>query len=212
MMNKLAIAFDIDGVIVDSEPLHFQALCEVVRITDRCSESLVGLSLKQTLLACGIPEEAHAAYEKEITAFYLTHLCSDHLRPEVSALLAKLIERNIRFGFVSTASRAICLGNLALALGERVASIPLISGECVPVTKPHPAPYCALARLLKTPPTQMIAIEDTDIGICSAMSAGIEKIYAWPNQCSSTQTYRYADQVISQLSHIPELDFVQVSP
>lgn len=211
-MEKIGIAFDIDGVIVDSEPLHFESLCRVVSARNIDMESLIGLSLPQTLLACGVPPEEHGAVEGKIVDYYVEHISSRHLRPGVQDVLDRLMEYEVPVGFVSTAPKRVCLANLTAALGERALSVPLVSGECVPITKPYPAPYSALGRLLKTPVSEMIAIEDTDIGICSAMSAGIGKLYGWPNSSSGGQTYRYADAVIQALNDIPFFKELMAKP
>jgi len=203
MTPQTGIAFDIDGVIVDSEPLHFAALQEVVDLPDISVESLVGLSLPQTLLACGVPPDQHETVEKRVTDAYVKRISHADLRPGVQRLLDKLLGAGIPFGFVSTAPRRVCLANLAAALGKRAEQVPLVSGDCIPVTKPHSAPYCAIGRLLKLPASRLIALEDTDIGVCAAMAAGIGRIYAWPNASSRHQTYRFADRVIQRLDECP---------
>jgi beta-phosphoglucomutase-like phosphatase (HAD superfamily) len=47
-----------------------------------------------------------------------------------------------------------------------------VSGDDVEQTKPHPDPYLLAARLLGVPPRDCVALEDSETGATSAVSAG----------------------------------------
>ena len=59
--------------------------------------------------------------------------------------------------------------------------------------------------MLKRQPEEILVIEDTDLGIEAAISAGIEHVYGWPHQYSPGQSYSKAKGVISELN---DVDFI----
>lgn len=203
-MSPLCVIFDIDGVIVESEQLHFDVLKTLLpQQTQRVTaEDLIGLSLEETLLRLGIAARQHDEITIQIVSAYRDLLGPDYLRPGIRSVIQGLIEQQIPFGFVSTAPRDICLANLD-TLGLQLKQ-PLISGDDIEKTKPHPDPYQAMLRCLQACSDQTIVIEDTDLGILAATGAGIKRTYGWPHGLSGTQTYAKAFKVILSLEEIDE--------
>ncbi|PIJ49152.1 hydrolase [Erwinia sp. OLTSP20] len=205
-MKPWSVIFDIDGVIVDSEQLHFEVLknLQPEATYGITPEELIGLSLEETLLHIGIGSAQHAEITRQIIDAYKAELGARYLRPGISALIQHLVSNQISFGFVSTAPRDICLANIAtLGLTQ---TYPLISGDDMERTKPYPDPYLAMLQRLGASPEQTLVIEDTDIGIQSAISAGIRQVYAWPHALSGMEHYTRAYQVIRNLNEIDILE------
>lgn len=207
-MSTLCVIFDIDGVIVDSEQLHFDVLKTVLphHTNGVKPEDLIGLSLGETLLSLGIGTEEHAEITYQIVRTYKDLLGPCYLRLGISELIQRLIEQQIPFGFVSTAPRDICLANIA-TLGLQLKH-PLISGDDIENTKPHPDPYLAMLRCLQARPDNTIVIEDTDLGIQAATGAGIKCVYGWPHALSGTQSYTDAYKVICSLDEVDFFDAI----
>lgn len=202
--QSVAIAFDIDGVIVDSEPLHFEVMRDCLPGLEKVPpESLIGLSLQETLNKVETGCSDTGFLEAAIVELYCQRINTHFLRPFIVELITSLLQANCPIGFVSTAPRLICRANLQVLEIPNVLACPLISGEDLAKNKPHPDPYLEIARLLDTAPTSMIAVEDTDLGICAARSAGIKMVYAWPHGLSASQGYSDAFKVIKELSEIP---------
>ncbi|MFQ6251587.1 HAD family hydrolase [Yersinia enterocolitica] len=201
-MSPLYVIFDIDGVIVDSEQLHFDVLKALLpdQTYGVTPEDLIGLSLEATLLSIGISAEQHDKITYQIVSAYKAELGPHYLRPGIRSLVLSLIEQHIPFGFVSTAPRDICLANIT-TLGLQ-SKQQLISGDDIKRTKPHPDPYLAMLRCLGARPDQTIVIEDTDLGIQAAIGAGIERVYGWPHALSGTESYAKAHKVIRSLNEI----------
>ncbi|AOJ68657.1 MULTISPECIES: HAD family hydrolase [Burkholderia] len=210
-MSKSTVIFDIDGVIVDSEQLHFDVLRALApEQTERFSpQELIGLSLEKTLEHIQVPADRRTEILSRAVDTYRSKLSTHYLRPGVSTLTAALERQRIRFGFVSTAPRDVCLANIAL-LGLAT-PIQLISGDDVPRTKPHPDPYLAMLEQLGAQAGDAIVIEDTDLGIRSATLAGIAKVYAWPHALSAQQRYDEATAVINRLSDIADFQSLSLS-
>ncbi len=204
MMDKFNVIFDIDGVIVDSEQLHFDVLCELApeQTRDIQPQQLIGLSLAETLNVIGVPSQVQQSITNRIISVYQDKLSTHYLRPGVAGLLTALQQNGVAFGFVSTAPREVCLANLGLlGLAEEPA---LISGDDVEQTKPFPDPYLAMLKLKRMEVQQTLVIEDTDLGIMAAKQAGIPQIYAWPHVLSVMEQYKQATCVIKSLTDIPQ--------
>ncbi|HGJ5899416.1 HAD family hydrolase [Arsenophonus apicola] len=204
-MDKLTVIFDIDGVIVDSEQLHFDVLRTVATEQTQhvAAQQLIGLSLEETLSYIGIPPEQQPSVSAQVIETYKAKLAKKYLRPGVIDLINLLEQRHIPFGFVSTAPRDVCLANINL-LGL-LTPIKLIAGNDVKYTKPHPEPYLTMMTQLKANINNTIVIEDTDLGISSAYDAGLRKIYAWPHPLSTGQNYHQATAIINHLDEIVDL-------
>ena len=201
-MQPITVIFDIDGVIVDSEQLHFDVLRHLAP-DHACyyqPQQLIGLSLEETLEHIKVPQALQSDIVSKTISTYKEKLNEAYLRPGVVTLTAALQKLNIKFGFVSTAPRDICLANIAL-LGLTETPV-LISGDDVARTKPHPDPYLAMLALLNTSAEKVVVIEDTDLGVLAAIRAGIENVYAWPHELSDQQHYKNAVAIIERLSDI----------
>lgn len=202
------IIFDIDGILVDSEPLHAVTIVESVKIMvgksiDFQPESLIGLSLDETLDKLGIHKDCTYELKGIMVDYYLQHLRRTMIRPGIQELWKNLIVQNIPFGCVSSAEMKICKGNVEMMDLPLFKEIPIISCECVPHTKPHPMPYIKMMEKLGLAADEVIVLEDTDVGITSARAAGIENIYAWPHGLSKYQSYREAKKVIRNIGEVP---------
>jgi len=203
------IIFDIDGILIDSEELHSEALFYAIKSELKMNvkidiENLIGLSLDETIAKFGATDEQCEKIKILSTKYYLQNVKSDLVRPGVKELLTRLIERNIPFGCVSSAQLKICLANLNQLQLNGKKDFPIVGYESVTLTKPHPMPYLKMLDILKLDNSEVIVIEDSDTGITSAYEAGIRNIYAWPHKLSHTQKYEKAKRVIQS---IDEIDF-----
>ncbi|MDF2985954.1 MAG: family hydrolase [Eubacterium sp.] len=202
------IIFDIDGILVDSEPLHAASIVETLKSLaekpiDFQPESLIGLSLDETLDRICVNKESIFELKKLMADYYLKQLNKSMLRPGIQELWQKLVAQNIPFGCVSSAEMKICRGNIALINLPLLKEVPLVSCDCVAHTKPHALPYITMLKCLGLTADEVVVLEDSDTGITSARGAGIENIYAWPHGLSNTQCYIDAIKVIKNLGEIP---------
>ncbi|CCP04372.1 Phosphoglycolate phosphatase 1 [Erwinia amylovora Ea644] len=203
-ITSLTVIFDIDGVIVDSEKLHYEVLQAWVpgQIQHYTPQQLIGLSLEETLSFIGIAACSHPDIIARVVDTYKDLLTPQALRPGVRDLIHRLHQQGIAFGFVSTAPRHICLANLALL--QLDAPVQLIGGDDIARTKPFPDPYLEMLSRLNADAKKTVVIEDTDLGIAAAHQAGIAQIYAWPHALSDQQQYLQASAVIASLQDIAE--------
>ncbi|HXU45032.1 MAG TPA: HAD family phosphatase, partial [Thermoanaerobaculia bacterium] len=118
-----AVVWDVDGVLLDSEPLHYRALLRVCHrfgatVSNAENEALLGLGLPEVweLLArrhrFPISRDAWLA---AIVDDYIEHLDGPLRRPGACEAVAEIDRRGLPQGCVSTAERRIVLANLAAA-------------------------------------------------------------------------------------------------
>lgn len=207
------VIFDIDGVIVDSEPLHMEALFELMKRelnfeVNIAENDLIGLTLDDTIAQFGISKNKTEKIKQLTIKYYLEKLSPDLIRPNVKKLWISLIEKDIKFGCVSSAEMQICEGNIKLLELNDKKQVPIVAFESVVQSKPHPLPYLAMLDMLALNADEVMVLEDSDTGILSAVSAGISNVYAWPHKLSYSQKYHQAKAVITTLYDVEFLSSV----
>lgn len=180
-MSYQAIAWDVDGTLVDSEPLHHRALVAVcsgygidlshipesrfcgVHIND------VWLQLRSLLPATAIRERWLA----EIETWYIAH--SAELAPIDGSVetLRQLQINGVRQACVSNSSQRIVEANLrALGVFDTMAFI--ISLDDVERGKPDAEPYLKAQSRFGLAAHQVLAVEDSVTGVLAARAAGLD--------------------------------------
>jgi beta-phosphoglucomutase len=187
-----AVVFDFDGVIVNSEPLHFRALQEAlagfglaISEEEYWSIYLAYDDREAIRLAFerhgegAIPDRLAAATERKVEAFA-------RLVPEVpvfpgaESLVRGLAAADVPLAIASGARHDEIEAILA-GIGLRDAFRAIVGAEDAPRTKPDPAPYVEAARRLAAhapglAPADCAAIEDSVPGILSACGAGMRVV------------------------------------
>ncbi|WP_181182188.1 MULTISPECIES: HAD family phosphatase [unclassified Mesorhizobium] len=179
-MTIRAIAWDIDGTLVDSEPLHHEALVTVcnrwqVDLSDIPHDRFCGVHMLEVWLSLSHrmpPTLTEQAWHDAIVDYYADR-CRD-LEPMFGAI--ETIDVLAASGFaqvcVSNSGRKIVDANM-LALGIRERMMFSISLDDVRYGKPDPEPYATACAKLNLRPTQVLAVEDSLTGLRSARAAGL---------------------------------------
>jgi HAD superfamily hydrolase (TIGR01509 family) len=176
-----AVLFDLDGLLVDSEPLWFEAERAVaVRLGAAWDaadqEELLGGSLDRTVTylldKAGRPQvagrdEVGRWLLDEMTALILSRGLP--FQPGARELLAEVARAGIPHALVTSSSRQIM--NAALAATGMTFSV-TVCAEDVRRTKPAPDPYLRAAAELGVPPPRCVALEDSPNGVAAALAAG----------------------------------------
>ena len=179
-MRIRAIAWDVDGTLVDSEPLHHRALLagsaqHGVDLSDLPDEAFRGVHMGDvwTILRPRLPERLdEAEWLAAINRHYVAH------RHELVAVpqAVETIRAFARIGMpqvcVSNSARMIVEANLD-ALGVASVMAFSISLDDVEKGKPDPWPYSEACRRLGLPTDSVLAVEDSRTGITSAVAAGL---------------------------------------
>jgi len=174
-----AVFFDMDGVLVDSEPLWFEAESAVMaRLggswTEDYQQQLVGGSMAVTvayLLSRGTRSAAPAVVERWLVDSMIDALTSRPLpvMPGARELVAEVAAAGLPYGLVTSSERKIMDAVLA-GLG---ADFPVaICAEDVSRCKPDPEGYLLAAEKLGVDPCRCVVIEDSPNGVAAAEAAG----------------------------------------
>jgi beta-phosphoglucomutase-like phosphatase (HAD superfamily) len=201
-MKLRAVVFDFDGVIANSEPLHFRALRDVLASTGvSLSERdyyarYLGFDDAGALHAIGAdsgafgPAQVASLVSRKAVRFEELEADAGMLFPGAAAAIRR-VAASVPIGIASGARRDEILRVLeAAGLTDLFAAI--VAAEDVSRSKPDPAPYLLAVRLLAAvagdslQPGDCVAIEDSRWGLESARQAGLRTI-------AVTHTYTLAE-------------------
>jgi len=178
-----AILFDLDGTLVNTDPLHFLTWQEVLKqfglqidlpfykqhISGRHNPEII----KDLFPDLPLEEGLKIADAKEA----LFRNCGEQLQPLVGliALLDWCHSSHLKMAVVSNAPKPNADFMLnSLEISQSFSTVVL--AEDAPPGKPDPAPYQVTLERLGIAPQEAIAFEDSPSGITSAVAAGIYTI------------------------------------
>jgi HAD superfamily hydrolase (TIGR01509 family) len=174
-----AVLFDMDGLLVDTEPLWFETEIEVMaRLgapwTKQDQAALLGGSMERSigyLLARATRPAPPAEVERWLLEGMLNRVEAGRatVLPGARELLAEVTAAGLPAALVTSSLRRFAEAVLA-STGLRFAVT--VCGEDVSATKPDPAPYQLAAKLLDVEPARCAALEDSPNGVASATAAG----------------------------------------
>jgi HAD superfamily hydrolase (TIGR01509 family) len=174
-----AVLFDMDGLLVDTEPLWFETEIEVMaRLgapwTKQDQAALLGGSMERSigyLLARATRPAPPAEVERWLLEGMLNRVEAGRatMLPGARELLAEVTAAGLPAALVTSSLRRFAEAVLA-STGLRFAVT--VCGEDVSATKPDPAPYQLAAKLLDVEPARCAALEDSPNGVASATAAG----------------------------------------
>lgn len=178
-----AVLFDLDGVIVDSEPVWEEVRRAYVAAhggtwQPDTQRRLMGMStgewaayLSGELGVDRSPEQVAAEVVAEMTRRYAEHV---PLIDDADAVVRRMAER-WPLGLASSSPTRLIAAALA-ATGLTDAFGATLSTEETPRGKPAPDVWLAVAARLGVDPARCVAIEDSSNGVRSAAAAGMRVI------------------------------------
>jgi HAD superfamily hydrolase (TIGR01509 family) len=186
--NELAaVLFDMDGLLVDTEPLWFETETEVMaRLgapwSEADQEQLLGGSMEHTV-AYLLSKATVRAEPHQVARWMLDGMLARAaqgrivVRPGARELVAAVAAAGIPYSLVTSSEREFAAAVLA---GTGLPFPVTVTADDVDKTKPAPDPYLHGAKLLGAPPEQCVALEDSLNGVTSATLAGC-KVVAVPS-------------------------------
>lgn len=175
------LLFDFDGVVVDSEPIHFQSWLELLDpigisptwewFTAHCV-GIADTELFDTIaslnpLATG--DQVREVYAAKTARYREAMRVAPPFAPGLHQLLEDLATAGLACGLVTSSSREEVIPILQVG---GLTFNPCIFRDDVTFRKPHPEPYLKGAAALGV--ENILVIEDSDHGANSARSAGLE--------------------------------------
>lgn len=176
MTSPAAVLWDLDGTLVDTEPLWMAAETALAARHGATWTEEDGLALVGSDLL-----EAARTIESIIGSGLAPEQIVDHLvaelgeamrrdqpwRPGAVELVRAVADAGIPQALVTMSYREI-----ATPVIEALPFDAVVTGDAVEHGKPHPEPYLLAARMLGVDPTDCLAVEDSATGAASADAAG----------------------------------------
>lgn len=175
-----AVIFDMDGVLIDSEPLWKIAMEEAFHsvgcmITKKDFQKTVGLRIDEVVEYW----HKHSGWKdlsvkkvEDLIIQKMVRLIKENGDPLVGVLdtISFLKSQGLKVG-LATSSYNILIDKVLDALGIRDAFDVVNSAEDEEFGKPHPAVYLTVANKLKVDPIKCLVIEDSLNGVIAGMAA-----------------------------------------
>lgn len=185
-INPKAVFWDMDGTLVDSEPLHDAALEHAIRSLgltppEDLHERILGQAawpvyqMMRAELGVSIPFEDWIARKYD---YYFEH--APKLKPREGAveIFRALEAAGIKQAIVSNSDRLIVDANLR-AVGLSRNGFISVSRNDVRLGKPDPEPFLRAAYLHGVEPQDCAVMEDSQTGASAGVAAGMTTIF-WP--------------------------------
>ncbi len=182
-MNFKAVIFDMDGVLIDSEPLHISVESNMLKELDVFLKEetyakfagTTSLSMWKTIVEefklDKSPEELSAESNKR----FINELLNSNkvqLFDGVKNVLSNLKKKAILIALASSSSKEIVdtvLGKFELNQYFNT----IVTGSDVQHSKPHPEIFLTASQRLKIPPSFCVVVEDSPNGVNAALAAGM---------------------------------------
>jgi HAD superfamily hydrolase (TIGR01509 family) len=202
-----AVIFDMDGVLVDSEPLQEEVLGEFLRLRRRSMTrddyaATIGLSHQAfwatTIDLLGLDETIENCI-RDHEALLLPRLSGLSATPGARELVTGLAARGVPLAVASSSFRPVVDATLrAIGLIDEFGAV--VSGEEVRNGKPDPEIFLLAARRLAVAPVSCVAVEDSPHGVRAAIAAGMACLgvvtaYSTPDQLQATRIVASLAQV-----------------
>ena len=180
-----AVIFDLDGVLLDSEPLHHRAANAVLAEDGHPPLSVadytryIGMTDEdmwrdlRTTRDLDRPHEHYLErFESHVLAEYRQHAMA---APGVIDLLDWLTACELPLA-VASSSRALWVETCLAAIGVRRYFDRVVGGDMVARGKPDPEIFLVAARQLRAQPARCVVFEDSPAGVTAASRAGMYTI------------------------------------
>lgn len=206
-----ALIFDMDGVLVDSEPFHVeiekqQFLLNQLPISDEEHHRYMGVAsdvmwkeiAKRHSLNVSVEEITEQNRIESIRFF--TELQEIPVMPELPELLERLKQKNYPMAVASSSFPEI-IELILKRTGLRKYFQVVVSSQEAGKSKPEPDVFLLAAQKLKVPPHDCLVIEDSKNGIKAAKAAGMRCV-AYQSPEVNPQNQKQADAVIISYSEL----------
>ena len=204
-MPLKAVLFDMDGVIVDTEPLHRKTYFKMfddfgMDVSEELYTTFTGASTKRVCETLktqfGLEEswEDLAAIKRNYFKHYFDTDPDFDLIPGVKDLVVHYFENGIKLVLASSAHMNT-INWVFEKFDLEQYFIAKISGADLKESKPHPEIFELAAEMSGEPKENCLVIEDSTNGIKAANAAGIF-VAGYASEHSSLQHYETADILV----------------
>lgn len=206
-----AVIFDMDGIIIDSEPVYLEKDLEFARgkNPDVKLEDLYGMvgSSREDAWSCmeraihnGQTWEELRDEFRQLRDVYAEMDYRKIFRPEIRGILDELKEKGLRLALASSTGMEIIERVLAENNIRHYFEL-VVTGAQFKRSKPDPEIYHYTAAQLELPEAQCLAIEDSTFGVTAASRAGMKVAALIDHRFHFDQSL--ADYRMESLNEIP---------
>ncbi len=199
-----AVIFDMDGVLIDSEPFHLVVNEKIfanlgINLSEDEYHSLIGTTHKDMWstikkrynLPQSVPELVNMQVNGNVN--YIKNEKIEAIKG-VTDLLSEIFNEKIKIGIASSSpTEVIELVINKLGISHYFSAI--VGGEKIERGKPAPEIFLKAAKLLKAEPNNCLVIEDSKNGVTAAKAAGM-KCIGFKNPNSGNQDLRKTDLIV----------------
>ncbi|OOV16467.1 HAD family phosphatase [Flavobacterium sp. LM4] len=215
------VIFDMDGVIVDTEPVHryayYKQFSELnINVSEEMYTSFTGFSTRNTFqtLKGFFPAIEHGVedlIQRKRSIFNDAFDTKEdlYLLEGVEDLIKDLHANGIQLILASSASK-VTIDRVFTRFNLHQYFSGIVSGEDFPQSKPNPAIFVHAASLSLAPKENCIIIEDSTNGVKAAKSAGIFCI-GYRSENSEGQDLSEANLIINHFNELSALKISQLS-
>jgi HAD superfamily hydrolase (TIGR01509 family) len=206
MSLPAAVFFDMDGLLIDSEPTWFQAEVDLVarfgfELGPEHYPHVLGKPIEAStaylIELCGVPI-SQQEFEDGIELAMIDRLRDGvPMMPGAKALLVELEAAGVPIALVSASSRRVVEACLPAIGADHFRFT--VSGDDVERGKPDPAPYLSAASRMGVDPAHCVVLEDSPTGVAAAHAAGC-RIIAVPHAVHIEERERVT--VLKSLEHV----------
>jgi beta-phosphoglucomutase family hydrolase len=208
-----AVIFDMDGLMIDSEPFHYQAFAKVLQaygkqLTEETFNSLYpGISdidqANDMVQRYDLPVSPEQLAAEKQTAYYALLEETITPKPGLMSLLQYLQEQNYLMAIASSSSlEEIQRVVDGLHIAPYITTI--CSAEEVAHGKPAPDIFLLAASRLGVDPSECLVLEDAPSGIWAAKDASMLR-YAIPSEQTKDQNFAGANRILFSLRDVPNV-------
>ncbi|MGC9599371.1 MAG: HAD family phosphatase [Minisyncoccia bacterium] len=206
-----AVIFDMDGLMIDSEPIQSKSFEYVLRTHDKAPIfnpngliQTIGITAKDNWILLKEKHNLTASVASLLAKKRSVYgkLLKENVKPQkgLFSLIKKLKKGGFKLGIASSSK----LSNIKLVLSSLHLSRSfdvILSGESLTRGKPHPDIFLETARKLSVDPSDCVVLEDAESGVEAAHRAKM-KVIAVPNKFTRDHDFKKADLVVSSLGKI----------
>ena len=207
------VIFDMDGLLIDSEPLWYEAALEVMKtygldMDEQTYATTVGLRTREFL------EHWFSIYGMEAVSLQdaedaITQLVIEKVKvrgtamPGVDHVVSLFRQKGLRMG-LATSSPSALIGVVMKHIGLDGVFEATASAEHLPFGKPHPQVYLDCAQMLGSRPVDCLCLEDSFNGLLAAKSARMRCVVVPAHGTLHLPQWGASDACIPSLEHLDE--------
>lgn len=206
-----AVIFDMDGLLIDSEPLWRKAEIEVfakvgVKLSEEDCKDTMGYRLNEVVDLWYARQPWEELSKKEIEEGILDRvseliLSEGKVMEGVHKTIQSCMDLNLKIAIASSSPMKLITSVVQLLGMERKFDV-LHSAELESYGKPHPAVFISTSNKLGVSPHNCLVLEDSLHGVISALAAKM-KVVAVPDSDQYTNPkFQVADSVLKSLNEL----------